>query len=146
MMMSLRPAKESDIDFARAVHHSAYYDVAVAQFGPWDELAQDRFFEEGWSALPHRIVLCDGVACGYTCIDDSADQIRLRELVIHPEFQNRGVGSAVIVEILVDARARGIPVRLGTCHMNRAQELYTRLGFRETGRDQTHIHMEWSPD
>ena len=39
--------------------------------------------------------------------------------------------------------ARGVAVRLQTHLVNRAAELYRRLGFQERGRTVTHILMEW---
>jgi ribosomal protein S18 acetylase RimI-like enzyme len=62
-----------------------------------------------------------------------------------PEFQNRGIGTAVLRELLAHAEGRGVPVQLGTLHANRAAALYRRLGFREIGRTQTHILFEWLP-
>lgn len=125
------------------MHHRAYRDVSVRQFGPWDERAQDEFFASGWSDAPHEIILCDGVPCGYACVERRDEDIHVRELVIDPEFQGRGVGTHILREVIAEAEARGLPVRLGTLHANRAAELYRRLGFREYARDETHIHMEW---
>ena len=135
---------DADTELARAVHHRAYRDVSVRQFGPWDEKAQDEFFADGWSAASHQVVLCDGVPCGYICVEDRGGEIHLRELVIDPEFQGRGIGSSLLREVIEDARARQVPVRLGTFHLNRAVNLYRRMGFREVGRTETHILMEWS--
>lgn len=36
-MTNTRVATEEDIEFARKVHHEAYHDTVVAQFGTWDE-------------------------------------------------------------------------------------------------------------
>ncbi len=143
MHIAKRPATAADIDFARSVHHRAYRDVAVRQFGPWDEEAQDKFFSEGWFGAPHEIIECDGVACGYLCVEDREGDIHVRELVIDPEYQGKGVGSHVLREVIGRARARQVPVRLGTFHANRAVNLYRRLGFREVGKTETHILMEW---
>jgi hypothetical protein len=41
---------------------------------------------------------------------------------------------------------REVPVRLRAFHANHAVNLYRGLGFRETGKTDTHILMEWRSD
>lgn len=146
MRVTKRPASAEDTDFARSVHHRAYRDVSGPQYGPWDEKAQDEFFAASWAEAPHEIILCDGSPCGYACVEHREDDIHVRELAIDPEFQCRGVGTRVIRELFDDAMARGVAVRLGTHRMNRAADLYRRLGFREYDRTDTHILFEWRGD
>ncbi len=146
MELKRRPARGSDTGFARKVHHRAYHEVVEQQFGPWIEEQQDRYFEGDWAGGAFEIVLCDGTACGYVCIEDRDDDIHVRELVLLPEYQGRGIGSSILREVMDRARARRVPVRLGTQHKNRALNLYRRLGFREIGRTETHILLEWRSD
>jgi ribosomal protein S18 acetylase RimI-like enzyme len=140
-----RLASPADAEFGRNVHHQAYRDVVERQFGAWNVAAQDAYFRDSWGAAPHEIVECDGVPVGYVCVEDRSDLVHVRELVLLPEFQNRGIGTAVLRELLAHAEGRGVPVQLGTLHANRAAALYRRLGFREIGRTQTHILFEWLP-
>jgi GNAT superfamily N-acetyltransferase len=135
----------ADSDFVRAVHHRAYRDVIERQYGNWSDSMQDTYFSDVWFAAAHDIVLCDSIPCGYTGIDDLAAEIYVRELVIDPDFQSLGIGTRLVKDIQNQATARGVPVRLQTHIVNRAQYLYARLGFRETSRTETHILMEWYP-
>jgi ribosomal protein S18 acetylase RimI-like enzyme len=146
MAIATRPAIDDDCLFARVVHHQALHDVVVRQFGPWNEQAQDTFFIEDWKLGHVHIILCDGMPCGYTAVDEYPDFIALREIHVLPKHQNRGIGSTVLREILDRARTRRVPVKLGTCHVNhRAAALYHRLGFRDTGQTETHRLMQWDP-
>jgi ribosomal protein S18 acetylase RimI-like enzyme len=138
-----RPAIQTDTDFARGVHHEAYHDVVARQFGRWLLDEQDEFFAKAWDPARYEILLDDGVACGYTSVEERDQAIIVRELVVLPAFQSRGVGSTVLREAIDRARSRGLPVHLGVFHQNRAQELYRRFGFREVGRTETHLLMEW---
>jgi ribosomal protein S18 acetylase RimI-like enzyme len=144
MEVTKRPARETDTDFARSVHHQAYRDVSVRQFGPWDEMQQDEYFKGDWTSADFEIVLCDGIACGYMCVEDGEHVAHVRELVLLPEFQGRGIGSSLLREVMERASRRGVPVRLETFYVNRALNLYRRLGFQEIGRTETHILMEWN--
>ena len=144
MTVSKRQATEADRDFVRSVHHRAYRDVVERQYGRWDETVQQKYFETAWVAAAHEIVLCDNLPCGYCAIAFLAGEILLQELVIDPAFQGRGIGTHIIEQVISEAIARGMPVRLQTHLVNRAAELYRRLGFRESGRTGTHILMEWN--
>jgi CubicO group peptidase (beta-lactamase class C family) len=143
MRVTRRPAVESDWELFRRCHHAAYREAAERQFGPWDEARQDRFAASNWREASFEILLCDGQPCGYTCVEELGDHLHVREIVVHPDFQNRGVGSTVLHGTIDRARARGVPIRLGTFVVNRAADLYRRLGFQETGRTATHILFEW---
>jgi ribosomal protein S18 acetylase RimI-like enzyme len=138
-------ASATDAEFGRDVHHRAYRDVVERQFGAWNVAAQDAFFRDGWNAAAHEIVECDGVAVGYVSVEVRSDLVHLRELVLLPEFQNRGIGTLLVRQVMKHAEERGVPVQLGTLHVNRAADLYRRVGFREIGRTDTHILFEWLP-
>jgi ribosomal protein S18 acetylase RimI-like enzyme len=49
-----------------------------------------------------------------------------------------------MADLLAEADARGVPVRLDVFEANPARRLYERLGFQETGRDGPSVHMKRS--
>jgi Ser/Thr protein kinase RdoA (MazF antagonist) len=144
--VTLRPATAADTELARRVHHAAYRDVVERQFGPWEDAAQDAFFAADWGDATFEIILAGGTPCGYTCIEERDADLHVRELVIAPAFQGRGIGSALLRQVQRRARARGVPVHLGTFTQNRALALYERLGFREIARTAAHLTLRWTPD
>jgi ribosomal protein S18 acetylase RimI-like enzyme len=146
MEVSRRVALPSDTEFARTVHHRAYRDVVERQFGAWDNTLQDTFFAGDWAHGGFDILLCDGGTCGYVCVEEHAEHVLVREIVVAPEFQGRGIGTTVLRQVMERARALGVPVVLGALHLNRAADLYRRLGFRENGRSATHTGFEWRPE
>ena len=143
MPLTTRPAIETDADFAREAHHGAYRDVVIRQFGAWDEEMQDAYFDRSWEEHDREIILRDGVPCGYAGIEFRDTYVHVRELVIHPAFQSQGIGTAFLKNVCEQAAARGLPVKLGVFHQNRAVAFYQRLGFQEFDRTETHILMEW---
>jgi ribosomal protein S18 acetylase RimI-like enzyme len=135
----VRPSTAEDEAFARDCHHVAFRDVVERQFGPWDEARQDAFFATAWRTGRCSIVELDGVRCGYLVVADLGDAMHVGEIVLHPDFHGRGLGT----ELLEDVFRRGKPVRLGVLFENhRARALYERLGFREIGRDGAHALMQ----
>jgi GNAT superfamily N-acetyltransferase len=144
LLITRRAATPADLAFARRTHHLAYRDVVERQFGAWIEEHQDAFFASSWAAVPHEIILFNGEPCGHVCVEDRPSEIHLRELVLAPAYQGRGIGSAVLGAVIDHGRTRRVPVRLGTHLLNRAANLYRRMGFREIGRTDTHILFELS--
>jgi GNAT superfamily N-acetyltransferase len=143
METTTRPACSEDTAFAREVHHLAYRDAVERQFGPWDEAQQDALFQEDWDSTEHDMLLCDGVPCGFVSVEECPGCLHVRQLVIHPDFQRRGIGAAFVRGVMRVAAARRIPVRLGTFQKNTAVEFYRKLGFTESDRTDTHVLLEW---
>ncbi|NYH86856.1 GNAT superfamily N-acetyltransferase [Actinopolymorpha cephalotaxi] len=62
------------------------------------------------------------------------EKIFIGGIQIHPAFQGRGIGTAIITTLLEEASGREIPVELRVHRTNgNAERLYTRLGFRRNG-------------
>lgn len=138
-----RAAQTAERAALRDLHHRAYRDLIERQFGGWDAQRADRYFEETWAAGGIETVLIDGHVSGYCVIRVSPDGIDVDELVVDPAWQNCGIGTAILRHAMEMAAGRGAAVLLRTAKLNRAADLYRRLGFRETGEDETHLFFEW---
>ena len=143
MILRRRTATSSDTEFARTTHHEAFRDVVSRQFGEWDEALQDRLFEEKWIPNQFEILLYDNNPCGFLSVEDHPDHISVSEIVLAPQFQGRGIGSRLLNEAMQRGRETRSSLRLQVLGENRAIELYRRLGFKECGATETHIHMVW---
>lgn len=144
MNLHLRAATPADHPFLRRLNREAYEALAVRLFGSWDDEKQRVRLENKLRDLRFRIIELDAYAVGALASTEREDHVFLNEMLILPAFQGRGIGSVVLRLELRDAQAKGKPLRLHTARLNRAQELYRRHGFRETGRDEMFINMEWS--
>jgi ribosomal protein S18 acetylase RimI-like enzyme len=140
-----RAATEADVEFARKTHHAAYRDVIVQQFGNFDEKVQDEFFAKSWNPQTHEVLVSGDSEIGYCSIEHFPDHIFAHELVLLPEFQGKGIGTKILQELLEEAKAKNIPIRLQVLKENQAQHLYRRLGFKDVGSIDTHFLMEFDP-
>lgn len=140
-----RRARAGERDVLRLIHHTAYRDVVERQFGPWNDTQQDAFFDENMAGGVVDVLVVEGAVAGYCHITDHPDRTDVEELVIAPPYQGRGLGSAVLRDVMVAAAARDVPVHLQTHRENRAARLYRRHGFVEVGRTPTHIVLTWRP-
>ncbi len=143
--IQIRPATPTDRDFLRTLHHSAYRDVVIRQFGVWDEQDQDARFDASLADTPLCIVEDGGTAIGAIAVREHSDCLELIELQILRERQNQGLGSLLLRQQMQVARANGKPMRLRVLLENRARALYERNGFTTTGQTEIQYLMEWKP-
>lgn len=143
-MYALRAVSQGDYDFLRALHHAALRDVVEQTWG-WDDEVQDRFFADHWNPADKQIIVVDGRDVGMLSLERRPDEWFLAGIMLLPEHQNQGLGTAVIRDVLSDARASGLPVTLQALKVNRARRLYEHLGFSTTGETETHLHMRAEP-
>lgn len=143
--MELRSPTTADRPFLRDLHHRAYREVVTRQFGSWDEAAQDAWFEQTLAQAEVWIVAVGGTPVGAIALELEAGALHLVELQILPEWQNQGLGTALLRQQLERARSHGVALRLRVLHENRARHLYERHGLAVTGTTPTHYLMEWRP-
>lgn len=143
-MITYRPVdRERDLEFARQIHHAVYRDVVTRQFGSWNEEMQDRFFEEEWWATPFQHILFEGKSVGLVSVGPKDDYRFINEIMVVPEYQGRGIGSFVLRDQIAEAERQSQPLKLKVLRMNKAQELYTRMGFVPYDESDVFIFMMW---
>jgi ribosomal protein S18 acetylase RimI-like enzyme len=143
MDLQRRIATTKDQECARTLHHEAYQDLVLLQFGEWNLDQQDRFFNKKWNPENFEMIMVDGSLCGYLSVFEYPDHFFLSEIVLLPSFQGRGIGTKLLIDQMQKAKRDSLPLRLQVLKANRAIELYTRLGFVECGRTDTHVQMLW---
>jgi N-acetylglutamate synthase-like GNAT family acetyltransferase len=140
-----RDASINDTDFVRSLHRTVYNDVIVEQFGEWNK-SHSEYFDKIWIPENFKILTCDGVDFGALSVFDRDDHMYLDEIMIHPEFQNQGIGTSILSDLISKSEAKKIPIKLGTLVKSPSQDLYKKVGFKEVGRDEIIIKMEYSPN
>ena len=144
LCVSLKMATEKDKEFCRRVHHEAYRNVVVRQFGAWDESLQDILFLKKWNPATLDVIHVNDEPAGSIRRDVLPDHIWIAEIQLLPAFQGRGIGSDMLKRLMNEATRNAISVRLQVLKANdRARMLYQRLGFRVTAETDRHFLMEW---
>jgi len=98
----------------------------VGRFDP--QRARDRFLA-GFDPARTRHVLVDGRRVGFVVVRPQDDGLLLDHLYVAPLAQGRGIGAAVMADVLADADARGLPLRVGALRGSDANRFYARHGF-----------------
>ena len=142
-MITKRPAIEADKAYLKRLFRLVYQDVVTRQFGQWDAEKYDRYIDETWPEQRYEILQLDGEDIGAIWVSREPDHVFLKEIQIDPRHQNKGIGRQLLDDVLGEARAAGLQVRLRVLKQSRARVLYERLGFAVTGEYKgTHVWME----
>lgn len=136
---------ETDWSFWRMLHHVAEHDTVVRQFGVWDEPLQDGFARKAWDNVQGErwIVEVDGVPAGFWHVVERESEVYVNNLVIHPDWQKRGIGRALLQQAKARGTALGMDVTLQTLFENTARGLYEKEGFVVEGSSATHWRLRW---
>lgn len=135
----------NDVEFARNVHHRAFRDVVTEHFGEWNQKGQDEFFEDAWKQGEHQILTYNGERCGYISVDENDEKIILNEIVLLPEYQNKGIGSDILNELISSSNEKHKALELQVLKNNKAVGLYIKKGFNTTKETDDHYYMRYTP-
>lgn len=146
MQFTLRPATAADYPWLWSLKRLTMRYYVEETWGSWDDAAQEAFFRRTYRSDTVQLVVVDGRNAGLLHLEREPAALFLANIQIHPDFQNRGLGTAVIRDVLASARTLGLPVRLQVLQVNTAaRQLYQRLGFAISGETPTHVLMRWQP-
>lgn len=81
-------------------------------------------------SLEHtRFIIFEGTKVGFFAVRPSAEGALLDHLYIHPDYQSRGIGGAVMTSIISDAEKQNVPILVGALKESASNRFYQRHGF-----------------
>jgi GNAT superfamily N-acetyltransferase len=152
-VLTLRRATSDDDAFLLSVYDStraeelAQAEWAEGQrdaFLKWQFDLQRREYDTRFPDAEYYVIMIDDAPAGRIWIGRDAKQIRLLDIALLPEFQNRGAGTILLRKLMDEAKETGKRLR----HMvfvlnNDAHRFYERLGFVVIDDLGGYKHMEW---
>jgi ribosomal protein S18 acetylase RimI-like enzyme len=142
----LRPATVADVEWLCAVRRTTMRQYVEDTFGAWDDDAQCERFRQADERANIRIIMVERLDAGLLHVVHEVNSVFLANIQLLPAFQNRGVGAAVVRQVMAEGQAVQHPVRLQVLKVNRdARRLYERLGFVRTDETDWHTRMIWRP-
>lgn len=142
MEYCLSDAAEDDVPWLDELRRRVYHELFVATWGRWDEARHRRHFAACVEGGHISIISVDGERVGMIQSFDRTDALEVAEVQIDPAHQRRGIGTAVLRDVIRSAEAQGCSVRLRVGLQNQdAIRLYERLGFEEVKQTETHCFM-----
>ncbi|WP_218080819.1 GNAT family N-acetyltransferase [Anthocerotibacter panamensis] len=151
-MLTFRSATPEDEGFLGKLYASTRAEEMAALPALQQELflklqftAQSQFYAAQFPHGNHQIVFVKELLAGRIFVNRNAQEVRLVDIALLPKFRGKGIGTSLLNGLLTEAKQSGKPVRLQVMRLNRAQGLYERMGFVQTGNTDTHLQMEWRP-
>jgi ribosomal protein S18 acetylase RimI-like enzyme len=132
---TLRKATMKDCDFIYRLRRLTLKDYVTSAFPHWTAEQQDAYYLD-FDPAHHYIVVVDGKDIGDWAIRKTEKEHRFLNLHLLPEYQNRGLGSAILKAAIVEAAAQGALVVSEVLKTNPAMQLYYRLGFTITDENE----------
>ena len=154
--VELRPVAPGDDQFLLSVYASAreeelaqveWAEGQKEQFLRWQFDLQRREYDVRFPGAAYHIIVVDQQPAGRIWVGGDAEQVRLLDIALLPEFQNRGVGTGLLRRLIAHAAEQRKALR----HMvfvlnNNAERFYERLGFKQIEEFGAYKHMEWRPE
>ena len=154
--VSLRPVTDADQEFLVGVYASTRA-AELAQV-EWDEGQKDAFirwqfamqkqeYDTRYPNARYEVILVDDQPAGRIWVGTDDTQIRLLDIALLTEFQNRGVGAYLLRQLIDEARRAQKPLRHMVFMLNdNAHRFYERLGFVTIDDVGGYKHMEWKAE
>ncbi len=151
--IAVRPISDADLPFLINVYANTREERAITQ---WIDCQSQHILTQQFAEQQHTyqqrfpdaaydlILLCDK-PIGRISSDRFADEIRIIEIALLPEYRNQKIGTAFLQATRAEARSLGRTIRLHVEQFNRAVRLYTRLGFQPISSNGTYYVLEWRP-
>ena len=154
--LRLRPVAEADEQFLLSVYAGTRAEeLAQAEWEPgqrelfikWQFDLQRREYDVRFPDAEYKVILVDDQPAGRIWIGRDREQIRLLDIALLSQFQNRGVGTLLLRRLMDESNRSGKALR----HMvfvlnNDAHRFYERLGFVVIEDFGAYKHMEWKSE
>ena len=153
--VTLRPIRDDDRDFLRGLYASTR-EEELAGVTDWSAEQKEAFLTQQFEAQHYQyqtyyaeasfdLVLEHGEPIGRLYVSRWEREIRVVDVALVPEARGRGLGTALLRELLAEGERTGRTVSIHVERFNRALRLYRRLGFRDVEEHGPYFRMEWRP-
>lgn len=152
--ITLRPADGGDEPFLCRVYASTREEeLAQVAWEPGQReaflaqqfAAQHRYYQEIYPAAEYAVIERDGCPAGRLYVNRGADEIRIVDIALVPEYRNARIGTALLRGLMAEAAAAGQPLTIHVERFNPALRLYDRLGFRLLADKGVYLLLGWLP-
>jgi GNAT superfamily N-acetyltransferase len=152
--IGLRPVEDGDLPFLERVYASTREEELRPV--PWSAEQKAAFLHQQFTAqhvhytthyadASFDVVTVDGTAAGRLIVDRRADELRIVDIALLPEFRGAGVGTRLLRRLLDEAAGRRVPVTIHVERENPAMHLYARLGFAPAHDAGVYVLMRREP-
>ncbi len=153
--LSFRIMDDNDLPFLATLYASTRVEeIALVD---WDEARTREFLQQQFEAqhshyMQHYpdadwlILEKDGEPVGRLYIERWEREHRLIDIALMPVMRGKGLGEALMRDLMDEAVEAGKALTIHVEHFNPAMRLYRRLGFEMVEDKEVYHLMQWTPD
>jgi ribosomal protein S18 acetylase RimI-like enzyme len=140
--MEFREYKKKDFDFLFNLLKATMREQIELTYGSWDDEVEMEFLQSSIKEYDYKIISLKNLNIGCLSWVEFTECIFINELQILPEYQNNGIGTKILHELIEFAKHRHKNVKLEVLRTNlKAITLYKRLNFNIVDENSTHKTM-----
>ena len=152
--ITLRPIVAADMDLLYRIYAStreqelaqvAWAEEQRAAFLQMQFDAQHQYYQANYPKARFLVIMHGDAPVGRLYLDRRRAEIRIVDIALLPKYRGRGIGSALMHEILADGERAAVPVSIHVERFNPALRWYERLGFRTVEDKGVYYLMEKAP-
>lgn len=149
-----RPLNAADLPFLARVYAStrmeelAVTDWSAAQKAAFLQMqfdAQHAHYQKHYTGSDFFVTERESESIGRLYLARWKSEHRIIDIAFLPEHRGKGLGSALLADLLEEAAAAGKAVTIHVEKFNPAQRLYRRLGFQPVSEQGAYELMRWEP-
>lgn len=137
--IKFRAIEASDYDFLWLLHKAALKKYVTATWG-WNEDWQREYFAKEFNTENGKIIVFENQDVGFLWYRVNQSENSLVSIKLLPEFQNKGIGTEIIKELIENSDKS---ITLQVLKINPARCLYERMGFMVSSENETHLKMTY---
>jgi ribosomal protein S18 acetylase RimI-like enzyme len=150
--LSFRPVTDADLPFLARLYASTRVDELAAV--PWSAekkaafldmqfRAQHADYQHNYPDADRLVLVHAGQDAGRLYIERAPNRHGIIDIAFLPEHRGRGLGTALLRDLLDEAAGAGKPVSIHVEKFNPAMRLYDRLGFKTEEEGSVYHLMRW---
>ena len=145
---SLRASSPSDAEWMAELR-AVVMRPDLERLGRFDPVRVRQRFLDAFVAGHTRVIVVDGEDAGLVAVRPEPDAVWIEHFYLRPTLHGRGLGSAVLAQLLAEPAGDGegagsgaLPFRLNVLQGSPARRLYERHGFVVESEDAVDVFMK----
>jgi ribosomal protein S18 acetylase RimI-like enzyme len=142
----LRAAKKKDLEFLFEVSTIAMLPVRRVNKPSFQPNLEEEFKEYAKKFIPEKIKVIQfkKTDVGRLRVVRTSDEIYIGGIQILPKYQNKGIGSAILEDLVKQSEKLKLPIKLEVAKVNkRGRKFYESFGFVTVGERGTDWIMKY---
>jgi N-acetylglutamate synthase-like GNAT family acetyltransferase len=152
--ISFKAMSDDDMAFLSELYRTTRWEEVMQ--APWDDDQRTAFLQQQFTAqhthyqthYPHAeklLIMQHDERIGRLYVDRDAVSICLIDVALLPDYKHRGIGTALLKELLTEAQEHQKKVVIHVENFNPAYHWYVKHGFKQVEDKGVYQYMEWYP-